>query len=134
MESNEFKEISIDEWIPLPEGSELFSLKERIPVGMKNGKIIPLISNPYEKNSTICAVSAFISPAHTYLYTPAFIKNDKAPILPLFSYCAIGWYKNQFVVSAFRIDDNERQDYKHFDSKTIFLKLKKILKNFQIIV
>jgi len=86
--------------IPLPPGSELFLLPDRIPVG-------------YDHN--VQAVAAFMAPAHTQLLTAAYQNKQNAPLLPLFSYTAVGWKEGQFVVAGVRVDPLIRQDIDQFD-------------------
>ena len=111
-----------EDLIPLPEGSELFLLPDRLPVGMdpQSGEPLLLEDNPYQKNSGIQAVAAFMAPAHTAIYTSAFTKkNQNAQVLPLFAYTAVGWMDDQFWVAAFRSDDDQRQDSLQFNQRII---------------
>ncbi|MFZ0929282.1 MAG: radical SAM protein [Syntrophobacteraceae bacterium] len=109
------------ELIPLPEGSELFLLPERLPVGFnrKGGRFEPMSSDPFEPAKPARAVAAFISPAYTRLYSPAYKTAVRAPVLPLFAYTAVGWLNGGFVVPAVRIDSDQRQDFRNFDPKLI---------------
>ncbi|MGD0397504.1 MAG: radical SAM protein [Syntrophobacteraceae bacterium] len=109
------------ELIPLPEGSELFLLPERLPVGFnrKGGRFEPMPSDPFDPAKPVRAVAAFISPAFTRLYSPAYRANARAPLLPLFAYTAVGWLNGGFVVPAVRIDSDQRQDFRNFDPKLI---------------
>ncbi|BCO09863.1 radical SAM protein [Desulfolithobacter dissulfuricans] len=116
--------------IPLPEGSELFVLPGRRPVGIEpeTGEPALLDTNPYEPGETVQAVAAFMAPAHTAIYTAAYQSTDKAPLLPLFAYTAVGWRDGQFWVAAFRSDRDRRQDADQFDQKTINRKTRKLLR------
>ena len=109
------------ELIALPEGSELFLLPERLPVGFDPaaGTFEPLSADPYDSAKPVRAVAAFISPAYTHLYSTAYKTNAGAPLLPLFAYTAVGWLNGGFVVPAVRIDSDHRQDFRNFDRKTI---------------
>ncbi|MGA2027279.1 MAG: radical SAM protein [Syntrophobacteraceae bacterium] len=109
------------ELIPLPEGSELFLLPERLPVGFnrKGGRFEPMPSDPFDPAKPVRAVAAFISPAYTRLYSPAYKANARAPLLPLFAYTAVGWLNGGFVVPAVRIDSDQRQDFRNFDPELI---------------
>lgn len=111
-----------EDLIPLPEGSELFLLPDRLPVGIdpQSGEPLLLEENPYTNNSGIQAVAAFMAPAHTAIYSSAFTKKNKnAQVLPLFAYTAVGWMDDQFWVSAFRSDDDPRQDSLQFNQRII---------------
>jgi wyosine [tRNA(Phe)-imidazoG37] synthetase (radical SAM superfamily) len=117
------------ELIELPEGSELFVLPERLPVGMdqKSGEPALLDSNPYDGDDNISAVAAFMAPAHTAIYTAAYQSRDKAPLLPLFAYTAVGWMDDKFWVTAMRSDPDVRQDACRFDQQIINSKTTKLL-------
>jgi wyosine [tRNA(Phe)-imidazoG37] synthetase (radical SAM superfamily) len=119
--ANEFKRPSSSELIPLPEGSELFLLPGRIPIGFNPQKdtFEPLPSDPFNTEKPIQAVAAFISPAYTHFYCSAFRTAAGAPLLPLFAYTAVGWLNGRFVVPAVRIDRDQRQDFRNFDPKAI---------------
>ncbi len=109
------------ELIPLPDGSELFLLPERVPVGFSRAKrtFEPLASDPFDPSKSVRAVAAFIAPAHTHLYSAAYKSLHGAPLLPLFAYTAVGWLDGTFVVPAVRIDPDRRQDFSGFDPKKI---------------
>lgn len=103
----------LQDLIPLPEGSELFVLPGRKPVGFEPGSDEPslLAENPDSPGEEIQAVAAFMAPAHTAIHTTAFIKAEEdAVTLPLFAYTAVGWLDGRFWVSAFRSDDDHRQE------------------------
>ena len=109
--------------IPLPEGSELFVLPRRWPVGFDpaDGQAARLIENPYHPGQGLQAVAAFVAPAHTSILTAAFEREaaEGIPPLPLFAYTAVGWHEGRFWVAAFRSDPSARQDARHFDPQKI---------------
>ncbi len=124
---------ALDDLIPLPEGSELFLLPHRLPIGfsLEDKEPVLLDHDPDAPRETIQAVAAFMAPAHTAIHSAAYepVENDLAP-LPLFAYTAVGWHKGQFWVSAFRSDINNRQDARVFDSEKIKKKtIQKLKKN-----
>ena len=124
---------ALDELIPLPEGSELFLLPERLPIGIspENDSPVLLDHNPDNAGEIIQAVAAFMAPAHTAIHTAAYesVQKDIAP-LPLFAYTAVGWHNGRFWVSAFRSDSDCRQDAGSFDSEKIKKKtIQKLKKN-----
>jgi pyruvate-formate lyase-activating enzyme len=108
--------------IPLPEGSELFLLPDRLPVGITpaTDDLMALEYDPEEPDNAIQAVAAFMAPAYTAIHTAAYeAKQENLPPLPLFAYTAVGWYKGQFWVAAFRSDPDNRQDANQFDQQKI---------------
>lgn len=119
--------------IPLPEGSELFALPDRFPVGIDPESKEPLLvdRNPEYPDEGIQAVAAFMAPAHTALHSAAYLGTspDSAP-LPLFAYTAVGWHQGRFWVSAYRSDPDIRQDPSRFNSRKITIRTEKLLKAF----
>ena len=113
---------AIEDLIPLPEGSELFLLPDRLPIGIspENDSPVLLDHDPDAPGETIQAVAAFMAPAHTAIHTAAYepVRSDLAP-LPLFAYTAVGWHDGKFWVSAFRSDSDCRQDARSFDNEKI---------------
>lgn len=97
------------DFIPLPEGSEIFFLVNRNPWGYslqhQRAQIYP----------EGFAVSAFIAPAHTQTYLSAYANDQDAPVLPLYAYTAVGWLDDEFYTTAVRVDADIRQDVKEFD-------------------
>ena len=128
---NFFYKPALDDLIPLPEGSELFLLPDRLPIGIVPNNDSPhlLDYDPAGSPETIQAVAAFMAPAHTAVYTAAYepAAADLAP-LPLFAYTAVGWHAGRFWVAAFRSDPDNRQDARSFDSEKIKKKTTQYLK------
>jgi len=112
----------LHELIPLPEGSELFVLDERLPVGLDpaTGEALHLEEDPTHPGKPVRAVAAFMAPAHTTIHTAAFKKSsDGARHLPLFAYTAVGWYQDRFWVAGFRSDNDPRQEPDRFKPQLI---------------
>jgi hypothetical protein len=121
-----------EDLIVLPEGSELFVLPGRLPVGIERetGEPALLDSNPFDNDQPL-AVAAFMAPAHTALYSAAYKSKDNAPILPLFAYTAVGWADNRFWVAGFRSDNDCRQDANQFNQQAINRKTNRLLKEYR---
>jgi len=120
--------------IELPEGSELFVLPGRLPIGCDPTTGEPLLfdTNPNDPSQKIQAVAAFMAPAHTAIFNAAYLTKDKnAPLLPLFAYSSVGWLDDRFWVTGFRSDIDTRQDLSGFNQSTIEIKTKNQLKRFQ---
>jgi len=109
-----------EEVIPLPEGSQLYVLPERMPVGLdrKTGEVVVLESNPYEASSPVSAVAVFLPAAYTQTYLAAWERSHRACELPLLAYTALGW-QDGFVTTAVRTDPSTRQDPNTFDREKI---------------
>lgn len=118
----EFQVPQLAELIPLPEGSELFVLEERLPVGIDpaSGEFLKLEDDPSQPGRPVRAVAAFMAPAHTAIYTAAFEKESAAVRpLPLFAYAAVGWHDDRFWVTGFRSDSDLRQEPDRFKAAKI---------------
>lgn len=122
---------TLEDLIPLPEGSELFALPQRLPIGCdpETGEPLLLEENPYSPQKSVQAVAAFMAPAHTAIYNSAFQTCAGAPTLPLFAYTAVGWYDNRFWITAFRSDMDKRQDCDQYKQATVTRNTKRILKD-----
>lgn len=128
---NEFKRLRTGEWIPLPPGSELFMLPQRLPIGYDASKkrFEVLRDDPCNPSKPVQAVAAFMAPAHTQIYSAAYQSLPGAPVLPLFAYTAVGWFEGQWVVAGTRVDRDERQDHRHFNHGEIKRRAIKKLKD-----
>ena len=113
-------EARIEDCIPLPAGSELFSLPKRLAIGLdlETGHLLPVHEGP--EGQEIWPAAAFLAPAHTATLMPAYATPDKnAPKLPLFAYAALGWWEGQYWACGVRVDDDPRQDPAIFDYPAI---------------
>ena len=109
-----------EETISLPEGSQLYVLPERYPIGMdrETGEIVVLKKNPYDGKGPVYAVATFLSAAYTQTHVAAWEKRTDAQMLPLFAYTAIGW-SDGFVTTALRTDESNRQDPDTFNMDVV---------------
>lgn len=123
----------LEDLIPLPEGSELFTLPDRLPVGSdpETGEPLLLEEVPFQSTQEINAVAAFMAPAHTAIYSAAFHACKDPVLLPLFAYTAVGWLDGTFWVAGFRSDTDKRQDYQQFKQSAIDKKTRKKLAKFK---
>jgi len=76
-------------------------------------------------------VAAFMSPAHTAILNSAYQTTPDAPRLPLFAYTAIGWFDDRFWTTAFRSDNDIRQDCAQFNQQEINSKTARKLKQYK---
>ena len=133
MANGHYFQPELEDLIPLPEGSELFSLPDRIPVGtdIETGEPLLLTEDPDFPEQKVQAVAAFMAPAHTTVHTAAYQTEENGVLLPLFAYSAVGWYKDSFWVAGFRSDLDERQDFHHFRQSTINRRTRKKLEKYK---
>ncbi len=123
-EDNKIRFLNKNDFIPLPKGSDFFFLPKRKPIGFNpKNKQIEVSKKGY-------AVAAFIAPAHTQTALAAFVKEETAPVLPLFAYTAVGWYNGTFYVPALRIDPDIRQDIDCFHQVKVISATKRFLKKY----
>lgn len=106
------------ELIPLPEGSEVFELRGRKPLGHRGASNSVVEVTEYE-GAPLVAVAAFLSPAYTITHTAAYWKDPGAPPLPLFAYAPLGWKDGGYVTAAVRVDHDMRQEPWLFDARRI---------------
>ena len=111
----------VEELLPLPEGSDVFLLPGRIPMGFAGRKNNLVAYDGEPDTGPVQAVSAFLAPAYLRLTHPAFEAADSAPPLPLFAYAPLGWMDGRFWTTGVRIDPEKRQDPALFDLRTIRL-------------
>jgi pyruvate-formate lyase-activating enzyme len=122
MSGSHFLPPELNDLIPLPEGSELFTLPGRLPVGwdFDSREPVLLTEHPWEEgDKSINAVAAFIAPAHTSILASSYQTQKDAPRLPLFAYTAVGWQDDQFWVPAFRSDKDVRQDASQYTREEV---------------
>jgi wyosine [tRNA(Phe)-imidazoG37] synthetase (radical SAM superfamily) len=110
-----------EDWIPLPEGGNLYELPGRRGIG------IDINTGEMRLCEKGWAVAAFIPPAHTGLYMAAYETLPDAPTLPLFCYTAAAWYDNAFYVTAVRIEDDIRQEAPGYDEDKVNSGTKQLL-------
>ncbi len=115
-----FVPASREDTIPLPKGSQLYVLPDRLPMGMdrETGEIVVLRKNPFDGRGPVYAVAAFLSAAHTQTHLAAWENRANAGILPLFAYTGLGW-SDGFVATAMRTDASRRQDPDMFDMDAV---------------
>ncbi len=109
----------LEDLIPLPEGSELFTLPDRKPVGTDPLSGEPLLLEKSPEGKDIRAVAAFMAPAHTAVYSASYQADANPVLLPLFAYTAVGWHDDRFWVAGFRSDPDRRQDHQQFKQSAI---------------
>jgi len=101
--------------IPLPNGSWLYFLPGRLPLAFKGNTLC--------SEDNMLAVAAFLPPGYVALSLSAFKAEKNAPALPLFCYCAVCWYRNEFYVPALRVDDDPKHDLSCVDMNKVYRKI-----------
>lgn len=112
MAGGEFVPLKPADLVPLPEGSQFFFIEKGLPVGFsKDGR--PTVIDG------VFPVSAFLPPGYTRTYFPAYEEIEPKPILPLWSYTAVAWYKDKFHAAAVRVAWMKKADPKLHDDAVI---------------
>jgi len=122
----------ISELVPLPKGSQLFTLPGRIPVGWdsETNKFVLLRNIRLDGQEIECtAISAFLPPGYVRTLLPATYKKSEAPNLPLWAYSSVGWKDGRFWASGILIDSNPHWDPKYFENDNILKRKVKIFLN-----
>ena len=119
MKGGRFFRLLPSELIPLPFGSELFMLPDRVPAGYdpRSGRFISISSAC--RGRRFFPAAAFISPGFTVTYQSAFQEKTRPVLLPLFSYSAVVSYKGRYHVAAVRVDTERRHDLRLLDMNRV---------------
>jgi pyruvate-formate lyase-activating enzyme len=121
-----------DELIPLPMGSQLFTLPGRIPIGWdeESGNFTPSSKMRIGRKEIDCeAVSAFLPPGYIRTLLPATQLRSKAHTLPLWAYSSVGWKDGRFWATGLLIDPNPHWNPKYFKNDYLLArKVRSVLK------
>ena len=94
-----FFKLKPEDLIKLPDSADLMFLPERQAIGFKRGEFVTLKGR---------AVSAILPQGYTRTHLPAFQKNSRAQILPLYGYTAVVLYKDELHAAALYTDENHK--------------------------
>ena len=122
-----FFKLKPEDLIKLPESADLMFLPQRKAVGFRHGEFLTLKGQ---------AVSAILPQGYTRTHLPAFKKNSRAKILPLYGYTAVALYKNEIYAAAIYTDENFKWDPVNFntrDLKKMIRRVKNDLPNNRIV-
>ena len=112
----------------MPEGSSLFYLPGRLPLGF-NPQTNKIEILPNFRGKKVYSVCAFPPPAYLRLYNPAsVVKNRK--VLPLWAYTACGFFRDKFYITAIRIDKRVRQSPRFYNNSLVRKEIKLILRTY----
>ena len=118
-----------DELIAIPKHTQLFMMRDRMPIGWNERK--RRIEVVDEVNGRECyAVAAFLPPGYLRTLLPAWHVRNGARILPLWAYTAVGWHGDHFVVAAMKVDETERWNPDNYDIEAIKPKIEVALERY----
>jgi pyruvate-formate lyase-activating enzyme len=109
--------------IPLPPQSQLFSMPGRLAVGIDDNGA-PVICGEGEP------VAAFLPPGYTAILLAASKRQAGAPMLPLFCYAAVCWYRGRYHAAARRVDNDPKHDASLFNMNEVRRNVRKQLRAF----
>ena len=122
---------STDEVIPMPEGSKIFTLPDRFPVGWNKdtGEFEVIRRFQFEDEDFIpCAVAAFMPPAYMRTLLPAYESPEGVTPLPQWAYTMIAGEEDDTFVAGVRVDPSDRWEPAQFDDRVVVRKVKARLK------
>ena len=110
------------EIVPLPAGSQLFTLPGRVPVGWdeERGAFIAAERMKSGKKDVDCVgVAAFLPPGYVRTLLPATQRRPDAPSLPLWAYSSVGWKNGKFWSTGLLIDSNPHWNPRFFQNNSL---------------
>lgn len=115
-----FFKLKPEDLIKLPESADLMFLPQRKAVGFKRGEILPLKGR---------AVSAILPQGYTRTHLPAFKKNFRAQILPLYGYTAVALYRDEIYAAALYTDENHKWDPTNYNGRELKKFIRRVKKD-----
>jgi len=112
MSGGDFVPLRPADLVSLPEGSRFYYISKGLPVGFTDRGGPVVLDGVYP-------VSAFLPPGYTRTYLPAYEEVQPDPVLPLWSYTAVAWYKGKFHAAAVRVAWMKKADPKLHDDNVI---------------
>lgn len=110
------------EIVPLPRGSQLFTLPGRLPVGWNEEAeaFNPIKETEMGKRKGQCnAVAAFLPPGYIRTLLPATRIGSRYPTLPLWAYSSVGWRDGKFWATGILIDPNSHWHPRYFGNDSL---------------
>jgi pyruvate-formate lyase-activating enzyme len=112
--------IDPDDLIELPAGSELYALPGRTALAFTPELGLASIAGQG-------AVAAFLPPCYSVFGLTAAHQERGAPLLPLYSYAAVCWWRDAFHVPAARVESDVKHDPAQFDAATVAARVPELI-------
>ena len=123
------------ELVPLPEGSQLFTMPGRFPVGWDEDADDFIVLDEVKidlAETRPLPLSAFLPPGYVRTLLPATRLQREWSILPLWAYCSIGWRDGRFWISGVQVDPNPHWNPVFFrDDKDLARRVNRFLKTYK---
>lgn len=119
---------AVEQWIPLPDGSKLFTLPERSAVGWDpDAQQLRGVVDVWQGDYTPVPVAAFLPPGYVRTHLPGTELAEHSPLLPTWAYTCVAWHEGQFVAAAFRIDANAKWQPERYDDRELLPRIEQRL-------
>lgn len=115
-----FFKLKPEDLIKLPESADLMFLPQRQAIGFRRGEFVTLNGR---------AVSAILPQGYTRTHLPAFKKNSRAQILPLYGYTAVVLYKDELHAAAIYTDENFKWNPEHYNTPALKKYIRRVKKD-----
>jgi wyosine [tRNA(Phe)-imidazoG37] synthetase (radical SAM superfamily) len=113
----DFLPVDPEDLIPLPAGSTLHVLPGRAPLAFTAERGLAPIEDG--EDGATQAVAVHLPSGHAVFGLAAYRRRDDAPLLPLFSYAAVCWWRGALHVPAARVESDVKHDPDQFDDATV---------------
>lgn len=106
--------LDLDELIPLPEGTSLSMLPQRLAVGLDEHGAVRTV--PAERG---WALAALLPIGYTRTLLPSYARTPETESLPFFGYTAVAGWHGRLYVAAVKTDDPEKWLPRNFDERRL---------------
>lgn len=132
MSGEKFSILTKTDTCDMPHGSELMMLPHRRPIvfNVTTDQFEVMEFNPYAPEEKIYPVGVFNSPGYVNRHVCAYDDADIENPLPLFSYGALGFGKNDFRSAAILVDTEPRQDLRQMPREKVEQGVARIKKSY----
>jgi len=120
-----------EDLVPLPEFSKLFYIPDCPPIGLDPSTGELEIVSEIEVDGVISkcyAVAAFLEPGFVRTHLPAVDYSPKSYTLPMWAYTAVGFRKDEYWATGFRIEYNHKWDPRNYDDRKLVPAIRKYKK------
>lgn len=117
---DKFFKLKPEDLIKLPDSADLMFLPDRKAIGYRRGEFVTLKGR---------AVSAILPQGYTRTHLPAFKKNNRAQVLPLYGYTAVVLYKDELYAAALYTDENHKWEPQNYNTPALKKYIRRVKKD-----